>query len=63
MRTIAIVGLFLLPLAAALAESPTTPRIGERFPILTLPSLADGTALSVARFRGRKLLVHQFASW
>lgn len=63
MRTIAIVGLLLLLVAAAFAETPTTPRVGKRFPVLTLPSLADGTALSVARFRGRKLLVHQFASW
>lgn len=38
-------------------------RVGERFPALVLPSLADGSPLSVEQFRGRKVLLHQFASW
>lgn len=43
--------------------SATRPQPGDRFPVLTLPSLADGTPLSFAQFRGRKVLLHQFASW
>lgn len=38
-------------------------RVGERFPALVLPSVADGSPLSVEQFRGRKVLLHQFASW
>ncbi len=38
-------------------------RVGERFPEIALPSLADGTPLSVADFRGRKLALHVWASW
>ena len=37
--------------------------IGRPFPNLILPSLEDGTPSSVARFRGKKTLLHVFASW
>ncbi len=37
--------------------------IGDRFPELVLPSLADGEALSIASFRGRKVALHVWASW
>lgn len=60
---IVVLALSLTSPAATPADAPTKLRVGERFPVLTLPSLADGAALSIARFRGRKLLVHQFASW
>lgn len=38
-------------------------RVGEPFPSLVLPSLADGAPLSIEQFRGRKILLFQFASW
>jgi hypothetical protein len=38
-------------------------RVGEPFPALVLPSIADGSPLSIASFRGRVVLLHQFASW
>ncbi len=39
------------------------PRIGEPFPRLRLPSLEDGSPLSVASFRGKKVVLHIWASW
>jgi len=39
------------------------PRVGEPFPLLVLPSLEDGSPLSVASFRGKKLVLHIWASW
>jgi hypothetical protein len=49
------------PPSASAKEVPV--RVGEPFPALLLPSLADGSPLSIGQFRGRKVLLHQFASW
>ncbi len=38
-------------------------RVGDRFPDLTLPSLEDGEPVSLGVFRGRKLVLHVWASW
>ncbi len=37
--------------------------VGNRFPELVLPSLADSEPTSIASFRGRKLVLHVWASW
>jgi hypothetical protein len=37
--------------------------VGEAFPTLALPSAADGRPVSLADFRGKKLIVNIFASW
>ena len=37
--------------------------VGDRFPELVLPSLDGGEPLSIASFRGRKLVLHVWASW
>lgn len=42
---------------------PTGFEVGEPFPALALPSLADGEPMSLADFRGHKTIVHVFASW
>ncbi len=47
---------------AALAKPPKL-EIGEPFPDLTLSSMEDGSSISIADFRGRKLILHVFASW
>lgn len=47
--------------SASAKEVPV--RVGEPFPALVLPSLADGSPLSIEPFRGRKVLLLQFASW
>ncbi len=36
---------------------------GEPFPDLVFPSLEDGRPLSIANFRGEKVILHLFASW
>ena len=45
------------------APLPLGFNVGEAFPTLALPSAADGRPVSVAAFRGRKLIVNIFASW
>ena len=37
--------------------------VGQPFPAITLPALEDGRPASLADFRGKKLLLHVFASW
>lgn len=37
--------------------------VGEPFPTLALPAASDGRPTSVARWRGKKLIVNIFASW
>lgn len=39
------------------------PRAGERHPEFTLPSISNGSAVSLSDFRGKKVLLVQFASW
>lgn len=36
---------------------------GRPFPSVVLPDAADGRPRSIAEFRGRKVLLHVFASW
>ena len=36
---------------------------GTPFPTTAFPSLADGSPMSVADFRGKRLVLHIFASW
>lgn len=52
-------------LISALSAVPVTigTEVGQAYPVNPLPSLEDGTPLSVARFRGQKVVLHQFASW
>ncbi|NIM00713.1 MAG: hypothetical protein GTN89_07315 [Acidobacteria bacterium] len=53
--------------AILLASLPTTAstelKEGQSFPALVLPSLESGEPLSIADFRGRKVVLHVFASW
>ena len=37
--------------------------VGERYPDLTLANIADGQPVSLAGYRGKKVLLIQFASW
>ncbi len=58
-------GVLLLPAFIALTFSgesePFAP--GRPFPALVLPSADDGRPMSIESFRGRKVLLHVFASW
>lgn len=42
---------------------PTGLDPGGLFPTTAFPSLADGTPMSVADFRGKRVILHIFASW
>ncbi len=55
---------------ARIAEGAAAPRSysvefheGQIFPTMVFPSLPDGQPGSVADFRGKKLILHIFASW
>ena len=37
--------------------------VGDRFPDLAFPSLVDGAPARLSDFRGRKVMLHVFASW
>jgi len=46
------------------AARPAGPfEVGRPFPLLALPDVADGRPRSIADFRGRKIILHVFASW
>lgn len=38
-------------------------KVGEPFPSIELPSLRDGKPMSIAHFRGKKVILQIFASW
>jgi len=38
-------------------------KVGERFPVISLPAAEDASFRSVADYRGRPLLLHIYASW
>ena len=39
------------------------PKVGEKHPDFTLPRIDDGVPVSLSNFRGKKVLLIQFASW
>jgi len=39
------------------------PKVGEKHPDFTLPRIDDGAPVSLSDFRGKKVLLIQFASW
>ena len=46
------------------SSRPANPfEVGQPFPALALPALEDGSPRSIADFRGKKLILHVFASW
>ncbi len=55
-----VLGLFCLSTNALTAYEL---KVGEPFPTLMLPSLEDNRPLSIADFRGEKLILHLWASW
>lgn len=46
----------------ALADPPVI-EVGQPFPDIAFPSIEGGTPMSIASFRGKKLILHVFASW
>ena len=38
-------------------------KVGEAFPAMVFPSAEDRHPISIADFRGKKVILHIFASW
>jgi hypothetical protein len=51
------------PLYARSEPLPAGFNQGDVFPTVALPSAADGHPISLAEFRGKKVIVNIFASW
>ena len=60
--TLAACGILLASTSFASAAS-YAPKVGERHPDFTLPTIGDRTPVSLSNFRGKKVLLIQFASW
>jgi peroxiredoxin len=43
--------------------APYAPKVGQTHPDFTLPRTGDGAPVSLSDFRGKKVLLIQFASW
>lgn len=56
------VGLSMALGASAMASAPEI-EIGKPFPELALPSMDSGKPMSIAAFRGKKVILQVFASW
>ena len=57
---LAWVSLFVVTHSAAEEYSP---KVGRPHPDFTLPNIADRTPVSLSQYRGKKVLLLQFASW
>ncbi len=42
---------------------PYAPKVGQRHPDFTLPRIDDRGPVSLSDFRGKRVLLIQFASW
>ncbi len=45
------------------SQAAAPPAVGERHPDFTLADIATGKPVSLSDFRGKKVLLLQFASW
>ena len=53
----------LLGSTSRAGAAPYAPKVGQRHPDFTLPTIGDRTPVSLSNFRGKKVLLIQFASW
>lgn len=53
----------LFGLNGSMLSGDDTPQSLQRFPDFTLPDIATEKAVSLSDYRGRKVLLIQFASW
>ena len=60
--TIAACGI-LLGLTSRAGAALYAPKVGDRHPDFTLPTVGDRTPVSLSNFHGKKVLLIQFASW
>ena len=59
---LAACGIILGSTRRASAES-YAPKVGQKHPDFTLPRIDDCAPVSLSNFRGKKVLLIQFASW
>ncbi len=52
-----------LPSALAASELRVGREVGQRYPDVVLPALNGSGPLSISHFRGRRIILFQFASW
>ena len=52
-----------LAVASPASAAPYAPKVGQRHPEFTLTDIHTGQPISLADFRGKKVLLIQFASW
>ena len=58
-----LLALALIGTSMTISAAPSL-EVGESFPILSLPHCGnEGQSSSIEAFRGRKLMLHLFASW
>jgi peroxiredoxin len=62
-RCLTSVALALILAGGLQAEENYAPQVGQRHPNITLPTIHDGSAVSLSDFRGKKVLLIHFASW
>jgi len=58
---VVLVAASIIPSFVCVAEYQ--PKLGEYHPEFTLPDIATGKPVSLSDFRGKKVLLIQFASW
>ncbi|MCP3903616.1 MAG: hypothetical protein GY715_08265 [Planctomycetes bacterium] len=63
MKQLAFLALAALFLAVPADASGPVLEVGAPFPAIGLPSMRDGTRRTIGDFRGRKVVLHVFASW
>ena len=63
MRWLPALAAGLLVTTAAPAAEGYAPEVGRRHPDFTLPTIDDRRPVSLSDYRGKKVLLIQFASW
>jgi peroxiredoxin len=53
----------LLETSSRVSATSYAPKVGQRHPDFTLPTIGDRAPVSLSSFRGKKVLLIQFASW
>ena len=58
-----VIGMLAVSFALLLVTQTSLLSVGQPAPVLTLPSGLDGSPLSLKDFRGKKVMLHIWASW
>jgi len=53
----------MLPSLANAQENGPTLEVGKPLPVVSLPTMRDGEPMSIADHRGKRVVLHVFASW